>query len=252
VVLERPFLTYILIAAGLLIAAVIRAYLKKRSRLTGFFRFASGVEVTFIALLLFSLIFFGCLQIVLRNFYHRGIIWADPLMRHIVLWLGCLGAAYATSKMRHINIDVFTRFLPKGLLRIRNKIIFLATAIAASILGFAALKLVLDEKSFGEEAFLGVGVWLLQLVLPVAFFLIAYRSLLNLLVPPDDSPAEWDDFAGLEGGNSAAAADHAGGDSSSETPREDGDPNAGTDHAGEDSATETHRTGGGGKEGPAN
>ena len=199
-VVERPFLTYILIVTGILIAAVVRAHLKKRSRLTGFFRFAGGLEITVIALLLFALVFFGCLQIVLRNFYHRGIIWADPLMRHIVLWLGCLGAAFATTKMRHINIDVFTRFLPPKLLRIRNKIIFLATAVAASALGFAALKLVIDERSFGEEAFLGVDVWLLQAVLPIAFFLIAYRSLLNLMVPPEVPVIDWDDLSDPEDG----------------------------------------------------
>ncbi|UCH83416.1 MAG: TRAP transporter small permease subunit [Candidatus Latescibacterota bacterium] len=224
--MERPFLIYILIATGILIAAIIRAQLKKRSRLTGFFRFTGGLEITFIALLLFALVFFGCLQIVLRNFYHRGIIWADPLMRHIVLWLGCLGAAFATTKMRHINIDVFTRLLPPKLLRIRNKIIFLATAIAASILGFAALKLVLDEKSFGEQAFLGVDIWLLQVVLPVAFFLIAYRSLLNMMVPPDVSTVDWDDFSDLENGGWDGSVDiggHGAGDSQDDDDGNNGD-----------------------------
>ncbi|MEJ2722735.1 MAG: TRAP transporter small permease subunit [bacterium] len=109
VVVERPLLVYILIAVGILLLAVLRAYLKKRSRLEGFFRFTGWVEVGFIALLLFALIFFGCLQIVLRNFFHTGLIWADPLMRHIVLWLGCMGAVLATSRMRHISIDIFTR-----------------------------------------------------------------------------------------------------------------------------------------------
>ncbi|UCG51907.1 MAG: TRAP transporter small permease subunit [Candidatus Latescibacterota bacterium] len=191
---ERPLLIYILIVSGIVVTALIRAYLEKTSRFKGLFRFLGGVEITIIGLLLFSLIFLGCLQIVLRNFFHRGIIWADPLMRHAVLWLGCLGAALATSKMRHINIDVFTRFLPRGLMRFRDKIIYLATAIASSVLGFAALKLVLDEKSFGEKAFLNVDIWLLQAVLPVAFFLIAYRSLLNVMVPRKAPPIEWEDI----------------------------------------------------------
>ncbi len=215
--MERPFLTYILIAIGILLAAVLRAYLKKRSRLDGFFRLAGGFEIAFIALLLFTLVFFGCLQIVLRNFWHRGVIWADPLMRHIVLWLGCMGAALATTKMRHINIDVFTRFLPPALLRVRNKIIFLATAVAASVLGFAALKLVVDERSFGEKAFLGIDVWVLMVILPAAFFAIAYRSLVNMMIPPDARPVEWDDLAvggygdtgegGDQGENDGAARD---------------------------------------------
>jgi TRAP-type C4-dicarboxylate transport system permease small subunit len=197
VVVERPLLIYILIVSGILVTALIRAYLEKKNRLKSLFRFLGGFEITVIGLLLFSLIFLGCLQIVLRNFFHRGIIWADPLMRHTVLWLGCLGAALATSKMRHINIDIFTRFLPRGLKLFRDKIIYLATAIASSVLGFAALKLVIDERSFGEKAFLNIDVWLLQLVLPIAFFLIAYRSLLNVLVPRKAAPIEWEDI-GIE------------------------------------------------------
>jgi TRAP-type C4-dicarboxylate transport system permease small subunit len=190
---ELPLLSYILIVSGIVICALIRVYLAKTSRLTGLFKFLGVLEVTVIALLLASLIFFGCLQIVLRNFLHRGLIWADPLMRHTVLWLGCLGAALATSKMRHINIDVFSRFLPAGPKVVRDRIISLATSIAASVLGFAALKLVIDEKSFGEKAFLNVDVWVLQAILPVAFFLIAYRSFVNTLRPPRFKTVEWED-----------------------------------------------------------
>jgi hypothetical protein len=52
---------------------------------------------------------------------------------------------------------------------------------------------VIDEKAFGEKAFLNVDVWLLQAILPAAFFLIAYRSLFNTLRPPKVKPIEWDD-----------------------------------------------------------
>lgn len=195
--MEHPTITYILIASGIVAASLVRAYLDKTSRLRGLFKFLGGFEIFIIAVLLGSLIFFGCLQIVLRNFFHRGLIWADPLMRHAVLWLGCLGAALATSKMRHINIDVFTRFLPPKIRAVRDKIVYLATALAASVLGFAALKLVIDEREFGEKAFLNVDTWVLQLVLPLAFFLISYRSLLNTWCPREAKPMEWDEF-GIE------------------------------------------------------
>ncbi|MEJ2722734.1 MAG: hypothetical protein P8181_16590 [bacterium] len=53
-------------------------------------------------------------------------------------------------------------------------------------------------------------------VLPAAFFLIAYRSLLNMMVPPEVGPVEWDEFTVGgddldEAGGSGGAAD--GGDS---------------------------------------
>ena len=50
-------------------------------------------------------------QVVLRNVFSTGFIWADPLVRHMVLWVGFLGAAIATHEERHISIDALTRFL---------------------------------------------------------------------------------------------------------------------------------------------
>jgi TRAP-type C4-dicarboxylate transport system permease small subunit len=190
---ERTGLVYTLIVVAIIILAIVRSWLEKKKRLTGLFKTLGIVEVSVIALLLGSLIFFGCLQIVLRNFFHRGIIWADPLLRHVLLWLGCLGGVMATTKIRHISIDVFTRFLPERLQGVRDKVIYFATAAASSVLGMAALKLVVDEKEFGEKAFLNVDVWLLQAILPFAFFLITYRSLLNLLLSRKAKPIDWEE-----------------------------------------------------------
>ena len=190
--MERSSLTFFIIILGIVAAAFFRAYLDKTSRLGGLFKFLGAVEISLIALLLAALVFFGCLQIVLRNFFQRGIIWADPLMRHTVLWLGCLGGVYATSKMRHISIDVLTRFLPKKAKVVRDRAVYLATSAVAVMLGFAALKLVLEEKSYGEKEFLNIPTWVLQAILPAAFLLISYRCLLNALRPPDVTPIDWE------------------------------------------------------------
>lgn len=178
--METPFTTYFLIAAAILLSSMIRAWFERNQRGAGFFRFFGRVEVIVLALLVGALIFFGCMQIFLRNFYNRGIFWAEPLMRHIVLWIGCLGGAHATTRMKHINIDVFSRLLQGRVKALRNFIVYIATAAAAFVLGIAALRLVIDERSYGETAFLGIGTWLLQAVLPFAFFLISYRCLIHL------------------------------------------------------------------------
>lgn len=191
--MEYPILIYFLVVLGVVAAAVLRTRLASSSRLERTFRFLGAVEIGVLTLLLATLVVFGCLQIVLRNFFHRGIIWVDPLMRHVVLWIGCLGGALATSKMRHISIDVLTRFLPRRARAVRDRVVYFATAVAALALGLAALKLVADEKSFGEKAFLGLDTWMLQAILPVAFVLIAYRSLVNALRPPDVKPIEWEE-----------------------------------------------------------
>jgi TRAP-type C4-dicarboxylate transport system permease small subunit len=188
--METPIDIYIFIAFGILLLSLIRAWFERNERGLGFFTFLGRVEVLVLALLVGGLIFFGCLQIFLRNVFHRGIFWADPLMRHLVLWIGCLGGAYATTRMKHINIDIFSRLLRGRVKALRNFIVYIATAAAAFVLGIAALRLVIDEKSYGETAFLGIGTWLLQAVLPFAFFLISYRCLINLFARKKPSSLE--------------------------------------------------------------
>ena len=38
------------------------------------------------------------LQVILRNIFDMGIIWGDILLRHLVLWIGFIGASLATKK----------------------------------------------------------------------------------------------------------------------------------------------------------
>ena len=95
---------------------------------------------------------------------------------------GCVGGSLATAKLKHINIDVFTRLIPDKFRPARRWVVYGATGAAAFVLGIAALGLVINERAFGDVAFLSVQVWVLQTVLPITFFLIAYRSFVNLLL----------------------------------------------------------------------
>jgi TRAP-type C4-dicarboxylate transport system permease small subunit len=173
---------HLILLAILCALALLRARVDGRRRWRRFYDFFGGIELGAIFILLSTLVVVGVLQIVLRNFFNTGVLWADPLMRHIVLWLGALGASLATARLRHINIDVFTRLLPKRIKPTRRLLVYTATALAAFVLGVASLRLVVDEKEFGEAAFLGLQTWHLQTVLPFAFFLICYRSLVNLFL----------------------------------------------------------------------
>ena len=191
--MERPALVYALIVTGVTVLAILRAFAERRPRLRKPFDVLGRVEIGAIALLLALLIFFGCLQIVLRNFFNSGIVWADPLMRHIVLWLGCLGGAVATYKVRHINIDVLSRYLKGPPAAVRERVVYLATAIGASFLGLASLGLVVQERQYGGIEFLFLYTWQLQCILPFAFFLITYRSLVNMLLNRKAAPLEWEE-----------------------------------------------------------
>jgi TRAP-type C4-dicarboxylate transport system permease small subunit len=177
--------------AGFVVLAALaagRAALDRRAGARAVFDAAGRAEVLFIALLLVTLVILGVTQILLRNLFDSGLLWADPLMRHIVLWLGAAGAAFASGRMRHISVDALTRVLPAHLRPARRVIVHTVTAAAAYALAIATVRLVVDERSFGEVAFLGVRTWVLQLILPAAFVLMTYRAMLALLLGRE--PAE--------------------------------------------------------------
>ncbi len=183
--------THLVALAGFLLLLALaagRAALERRGRGVAFFDAAGRAEVLFVALLLLTLVALGATQIFLRNFFNSGLLWADPLMRHIVLWLGACGAALASARVRHISVDALTRVLPARLRPGRRVIVYTATAIAAYLLAISTVRLVIDEREFGEIAFLGVHTWVAQLILPAAFVLIAYRTLLGIFLARE--PAE--------------------------------------------------------------
>lgn len=167
---------------ALVALAALRASLEAAPRARRFFYITGRVEIVILALMLMTLVFLGCAQILLRNAFQSGWLWADPLMRHIVLWLGALGAALASARMRHISVDALSRLLPAAALPLRRLIVYGVTAVVAYALTVATVRLVVDERSYGEIAFLGVPTWVLQLILPGAFAIITYRTLLAIFL----------------------------------------------------------------------
>ena len=182
---------YALVAIGfivLVLCAVVRARLDRSEGARRFFGFFWGVEIASIVLLLASLVVLGTIQIVMRNVMHSGLMWADPFMRHAVLYLGAVGAMIAAARMNHITVDVVSRLLPERLKPARRWVVYGATAITAYVLAIAAARLVIDERTYHEVAFLGIQTWVLELILPFAFAVITYRTLLAIFLARE--PAE--------------------------------------------------------------
>ncbi len=115
------------------------------------------------------------LQIFLRIFFATGILWGDPLLRHLVLWIALLGAAIAAKEGKHINIDVISRVLPdRGRVAIQALTDLFSTFICLLLIQ-ASLKFIRDEFQAGTLAFLKIPTWAVAVIFPVAFGLIAIR-----------------------------------------------------------------------------
>lgn len=141
-------------------------------------RLLGMVEDTLLVTLLAVMIGLAAWQIVLRNLLDTAIVWGDPLLRVLVLWVGFLGAVAATRDDRQINVDVAARFAGEPW---RSRIRVLTDLFTCSVTGFLAwhaLRFVKDAAEYGETAFGSVPLWLAGSVLPLAFGLLCLRYLL--------------------------------------------------------------------------
>lgn len=117
------------------------------------------------------------LQIILRNIFGVGLVWADPLLRILVLWLGMIGAMYATRMNRHISIDVLKHYLKPRLKRKIQRLIHFCSSIICLICFYFSIPYLLLEYKDGSYAFSHVPLWLTESIIPFALLLMAIRFL---------------------------------------------------------------------------
>lgn len=133
------------------------------------------LENWLLILIVLLMVVFSFLQVVLRNVFSEGILAGDIILRHMVLWVGFIGASLATREERHITIDVFSRFL-KGRLKLFVAILInLFSAAIALLLAQASYTFVMQEKEFETILFNNVPAWYFQIIIPIGFILITLR-----------------------------------------------------------------------------
>jgi tripartite ATP-independent transporter DctM subunit len=115
------------------------------------------------------------LEIVLRRLFGVGIPGAGPIVQHLVLWVGFLGAAIAARDGKLLALASGT-FIPDG--RWRQLADIFAAAVAsciAAVLANGGLELLLAERETGSSIGAGIPTWVAQIALPLGFALIALR-----------------------------------------------------------------------------
>jgi len=139
-------------------------------------------EGALLILMLSTMVVVAFGQVMLRNVFHTGVLGADILLRHLVLWIGFLGAAIATSEERHINIDALRRFLP---LRIRSAVDVLTDIFAAVVCFFlmnAARVFVESEMADKRMVFENIPSWCVQSIIPIGFGLLVVHFTIRAIL----------------------------------------------------------------------
>lgn len=128
------------------------------------------------------MIIMAVIQIVMRNFFSSGIIWADSYVRITVLWITMVGGMVASRKGKHIAIDGFMQTLHKSTQAIIKRITDAFTASVCFVVTYYSFEFVKLEYEDGGLAFENIPLWLCESIIPVAFLIMGLRYLVSALL----------------------------------------------------------------------
>lgn len=151
----------------------------KASMARTFVNILQKIETGILIFLSLSMILMAVFQIILRNFFDTGLLWGDPFIRLLVLWIGLIGAMVASRDNQHISIDLISKYLPPHIQIFSTSIISIFTTVTCGVMVFFSFSFVMIEKSDGMTAFGQVPVWICESIIPIAFSFITIRYLIH-------------------------------------------------------------------------
>jgi TRAP-type C4-dicarboxylate transport system permease small subunit len=143
-------------------------------------RIGRVAEDAALVVLLGSMVVMAVTQIILRQFFDDTIAWADEFIKIVVLWLAMVGSIAAARDDRHIRIDVLSHILPDKLVVLSRIVVDLFAAGVCAMIAWQAWRYLQIEIEWQETVLGDVPAWIVHAVVPAAFLLISYRSLVAM------------------------------------------------------------------------
>lgn len=144
-------------------------------------RFGTAAENTVLVLLLAAMIVLAVGQIVLREVFDTGIIWADEFVKLLVLWVAMLGSIAASRDDRHLRIDVLSHLLSEKMVSLSRLVVEIFAAIICGVVAWHAYRWLQIELEYGDTVLIDFPAWLAHGILPLAFILMTYRFTLSAI-----------------------------------------------------------------------
>ncbi len=124
-------------------------------------------------------LFESIVQKAFPKFRLTGVSGAYPVIQHLVLVLGLLGAALAARDNRLLSLTAVTSFLKGRWLSVATiSSVSFAVAVTA-VLSLSGWEFVTSQRTGGNVVAWGVPVWVVCLSLPAGFGIVAVRMLWN-------------------------------------------------------------------------
>ncbi len=139
-------------------------------------RLLLGAEKGLLVVLLSVMVALSFLQVVLRQAFGLGILWADTFLRHLVLWVGFLGAGLAAADNKHFAWEPAAQKAGRMGAAMRAAASAAAVAITCALVR-ASWSFLCDERAAGDVLFqIGsrqIPAWWFSTIIPAGFALIA-------------------------------------------------------------------------------
>jgi TRAP-type C4-dicarboxylate transport system permease small subunit len=111
-------------------------------------------------------------------------LWADSLLKTLVLWLVMLGALAAARTESHLGIDALTHSLGAKGQRVTRFAAFSFAALMSLIAAYYGLELVHFERESPSDVHGLLPSWIVLLIIPTAFAGMTLRFAYSALVKP--------------------------------------------------------------------
>ena len=121
------------------------------------------------------------IQVLCRFVFHINTPWAEELLRYCFIWNIMLGSSIAVKLKAHIGVTIVVDRLPRWPRLLTETVAVGLIVFICAMFFKASWDVMIMQKNAGQiMPALGVPIFSSTLALPVGFFLIAVRSLIQL------------------------------------------------------------------------
>ncbi len=141
-------------------------------------RWGTAIENGSLVVLLGAMMLLAVSQIVLRIFFSSGFVWAEELMKLMVLWIALIASIAASRNDRHLRIDLLSHYVSIRYSRFPRIVVDLFAAGMCGFLAWQSWRYVQLSIEFEETVLVDIPASLAHGIAPVAFSLMCYRFFL--------------------------------------------------------------------------
>ena len=133
------------------------------------------VENLVSSLALLAMVVLPILEIAVRRLFGVGVPGSGPIVQHLTLWVGFLGAAIAARDGKLLALATGNFIRSDRVRRVAGVAVAAVAACVALVLAWGGAQMVAAEREAQTTIGAGIPTWLAQSVLPIAFAIVAVR-----------------------------------------------------------------------------